>query len=74
MAICDVAGNVKRRTEAGDGESNYKEAGKADFVKVFGVKKEVRNSKIFPEVSGDHCKKNDPAENQDMVTLYIIKE
>lgn len=56
------------------GESDNEETGEADLIEVFGVEEQVWNAQVFPEISSDHRKKNDPAQDQDVVTLYIIKE
>jgi hypothetical protein len=74
VAIIDVTGDVERHGKSRCAETHDKETGEVDFVEILRIKEQVGDAEIFPEASGDHCKKDDPAEQQHMITLYVVQE
>ncbi|MDL5047972.1 hypothetical protein QQ054_18305 [Oscillatoria amoena NRMC-F 0135] len=74
MTIHDVAGNVKRSGKASGSYTNDKKTGKIDLVEVLRIQKQVRNTQIFAEVSGNHGKEDDPAKDKNLIALEIIEQ
>jgi hypothetical protein len=72
MSIVDVTCDVKRRRESGEHHPHDEEASEVYFVEIFGVEKQVWNTKIFAEAASDHSKEYDPAEQQYLVAFQVI--
>jgi hypothetical protein len=72
VAIVDIAGNLEGRGKSGAGQPHNKEAGEINFVKIFRIEKEVGYAQVFTEAAGDHGKEYNPAEDEYMITLYVV--
>ncbi len=74
MTIDDVAGNMKSCDEAGYDNAHDEETGEVHFVQVLWIEKEIRDTQVFAEASGDHGKQNHPAKQEYDVSPYVIQE
>jgi hypothetical protein len=73
MSIGDIARNVERGGESAQHGSNDKKASEVDLMKIFRIKKQVRNPQVLTKISADHRKQDDPTQHQDQVALKIVQ-
>ena len=73
VAIVNVTGDMKRGRKAGSHRTDDKKTFKIYFVKIFGIEEQVWYAHIFPEVSADHSKQNNPAKHQYKIALEIVQ-
>jgi hypothetical protein len=65
---------VKGRGKSGCRHANDEKTGEVDVVLVFRVKKQVRNTQVLAEITGNHRKQNYPAKNQHLVALEVVQQ
>jgi hypothetical protein len=73
VAICDVASDMECRRESAQDHTYDKKASEVNFMKVFRVQEEVRNTQVFTETSTHHRKQDDPAKHQYQIPLKIVQ-
>jgi hypothetical protein len=73
VSVVDITGDVKCSRKAGSAKTNDKKTSEVDLVKVFRIKKQIGDPQILSEASCNHCKQNNPAKHENMVTLEVIQ-
>lgn len=74
MAIRNVARNVKGHGEACGEQPHDHKTGEANFIQILRIEKEVWDAQILTKVSGDHGKKNNPAQHEHMVAPDVVQQ
>jgi hypothetical protein len=64
---------MKRHSKGGTSDTNNQKAGEAYAVQIFRIKKKIGYAQIFAKTSRNHGKKNDPAKQQNVVALNVVK-
>jgi hypothetical protein len=74
MPISDVASDIEGNGKPGGDKTHDHETGEVDFVHVFGVEEEVGYAYVFAKIARHHGKKNNPAQEEDLISSDIIDE
>jgi hypothetical protein len=74
VTIVDVTGDVEGHGKSRRTHPHDEKACEIDFVEILRIEEKIGDTQIFPEGAGDHCQKDDPAQQQHMIALYVVQK
>jgi hypothetical protein len=74
VTIVYVAGDVECHGKSRRTHTHDEKACEIDLVEILGIEEKIWDAQVFSEGAGDHREKDDPAQQQHMVALYVVQK